>query len=344
MRRTLLALASTSVLIPLLAHAKSTGITGYSGNPATNGGQICNKCHDGGLSPTVTLSGPAKVTTGSRSNFTLSVSGGQQVAAGLDVSATLGQLISTMPSTYVSSGEVTHSAPQSADAQGNLTFTFDWVAPAAAGTAVLYAASNSVNLNGRTSGDLANNTNFAVLVEAPAAGLAPIAEVNGPYAGVAGSAVQLSSAGSYDPDGSIVAYTWDFGDGATSTGANPLHTYSAAGSFVVTLQVTDNTGMTGSEQTVADIAPSPTNQPPVAVANGPYSGVVRKSVQFSSAGSYDPDGTISSYLWNFGDGATSAQANPTHTYKRIGSYGVTLTVKDNGGVSSSAGTTATITR
>ncbi len=73
------------------------------------------------------------------------------------------------------------------------------------------------------------------------------------------------------------------------------------------------------------------NKPPVAKANGPYSNVLGNATPFSSEGSKDPDGTIASYRWDFGDGTTSSISNPTHKYKAIGSYTVTLTVADNEG-------------
>lgn len=71
------------------------------------------------------------------------------------------------------------------------------------------------------------------------------------------------------------------------------------------------------------------NQPPVANASGPAQADVNTPVAFSSAGSNDPDGTIVSWQWNFGDNGTSSQPNPTHTYANPGNYTVTLTVRDD---------------
>lgn len=85
------------------------------------------------------------------------------------------------------------------------------------------------------------------------------------------------------------------------------------------------------------------NQPPVANANGPYSGLVNTQVSFSSAGSNDPDGTIDTYEWQLGDGNTSLTANPTHIYTATGTYTITLTVTDNLGKTHSTSTTAVIT-
>ena len=87
---------------------------------------------------------------------------------------------------------------------------------------------------------------------------------------------------------------------------------------------------------------TPTNEDPIAIINGPYNGTVNNAVSFNSSGSYDPDGTISSYLWNFGDGSTSTSANPSHTYTSADTYTVSLTVTDNEGASGSAQTTASI--
>jgi outer membrane protein assembly factor BamB len=83
--------------------------------------------------------------------------------------------------------------------------------------------------------------------------------------------------------------------------------------------------------------------PPVADANGPYTGTEGIPVTFDASGSYDPDGTIISYEWNFGDSTTGTGVNPTHTYTQYGTYTVTLTVTDNLGETDTDTTTATIT-
>ncbi len=84
----------------------------------------------------------------------------------------------------------------------------------------------------------------------------PVANANGPYNGVVGNAVSFSSAGSSDADGSIVSYSWSFGDGGSSNQQNPSYTYSAAGSFNVTLTVTDADGASDSQGTTATISES----------------------------------------------------------------------------------------
>lgn len=120
---------------------------------------------------------------------------------------------------------------------------------------------------------------------------------------------------------------------------------SLSSTFVVKFQQYDNYGITTDGHAIDDIsvtAGSVSNTPPTADANGPYSGTTGSSVSFSSAGSSDPDGSITGYLWNFGDGATSTSANPTHTYNSAGTFNVSLTVTDNGGAQDTDNTTATI--
>jgi parallel beta-helix repeat protein len=79
------------------------------------------------------------------------------------------------------------------------------------------------------------------------------------------------------------------------------------------------------------------NQPPVAVASAnPANGDVPLTVQFSSDGSYDPDGGIATFAWDFGDGNISSEADPAHTYTAAGTYNATLTVTDEDGATGNA--------
>lgn len=86
----------------------------------------------------------------------------------------------------------------------------------------------------------------------PATGAAPIAvaDNSAPLSGTAPLAVTFSSNGSYDPDGSIASYSWDFGNGATSTAANPVYTYTTPGTYTASLVVVDNSGLSSVADTV----------------------------------------------------------------------------------------------
>lgn len=88
--------------------------------------------------------------------------------------------------------------------------------------------------------------------------------------------------------------------------------------------------------------PPAANQPPVARPGGPYSGAINAAIAFNGTASSDPDGSIATYAWNFGDQSTGSGATPSHAYTGVGTYTVTLTVTDNGGLTHSASTTATV--
>jgi len=89
------------------------------------------------------------------------------------------------------------------------------------------------------------------------------------------------------------------------------------------------------------VDPTGTVPPTAAASASPATGDAPLIVQFSSAGSADPDGTIASYAWNFGDGSSSAEANPLHTYASVGVYTATLTITDNSGFTGSSSVTIT---
>lgn len=155
-----------------VAQAYSTGISGHSGNPGTNGGMTCNACHGGGQVPVVTLTGPASVTPGSTHTYVLAVQSTNpsvQTYAGLDVSATAGNLATSGADTQVMDGEITHTQPKANNASGVASFQFQWTAPTLPGSVTLYGAGNSVELNGYPGGDNPGLASLVVTVESPTA-------------------------------------------------------------------------------------------------------------------------------------------------------------------------------
>ncbi len=170
----------------------------------------------------------------------------------------------------------------------------------------------------------------------PTGGIAPIAVPSAtPLTGVAPLSVTFSGSGSFDQDGSITGYSWQFSDGTTATGVTVSKFINALGPYTGTLTVTDNTGLTGSGSIVVTV--SGANLPPVArIAATPTSGYAPLAVTFNGSTSSDPDGTINSYAWTFGDGTTSSGVAVTKTYTTAGSYAAILTVTDNQGATASA--------
>ena len=243
---------------------------------------------------------------------------------------------------------VTFNGSASTDPDGTIV-AYDWTfGDGNTGTGVnptnTYAAAGiyTVTLTVTDDGGLTDTaTSTASIVAAPQD---PIADPNGPYNGIEGQAVTFDGSGSFDPDGgNITAYDWDFGDGNTGTGMMPSHTYATAGTYPVTLTVVDDEGASSTPATTsATIEPPPANLPPTSDPNGPYTGTTGQPVSFDGSGSSDPDGTIVSYEWDFGDGNNGTGVSPTHTYAAAGTYTVMLTVTDDAGDSDVASTSATI--
>lgn len=149
--------------------------------------------------------------------------------------------------------------------------------------------------------------------------------------------VAFDGSGSSDADGTIAGYSWDFGDStAPASGVSPTHTYAVAGTYSVTLTVTDDDGAQGVITTQVSVnAPPPPNEAPNAVFTSTATDL---SVAFNAGDSTDSDGTIVGYTWNFGDStALGSGVTTTHAYAAAGTYPVTLTVTDDDG------TTATVT-
>jgi PKD repeat protein len=192
-----------------------------------------------------------------------------------------------------------------------------------------------------TDTDLATGTADLTIMAGTTANKPPVVTVSAtPTSGLAPLTVAFSGSAT-DPDGTIASYTWAFGDGGTATQATTTHQYMAAGTYTATLTATDNGGATGSASVSITVS-SPGNQPPTATASAsPLSGPAPLSVVFTGSGS-DPDGTIASYTWSFGDGGTSAQQNPSHGYAASGNYTATLTVTDNNGATGAATVSITV--
>ena len=82
----------------------------------------------------------------------------------------------------------------------------------------------------------------------------PVSDPNGPYTGSVGVPMTFDGSGSFDPEGFALTFNWDFGDGSTGDSQNPTYTYAASGTYTVTLEVTDVTGVVDSARTTATIA------------------------------------------------------------------------------------------
>jgi PKD repeat protein len=148
--------------------------------------------------------------------------------------------------------------------------------------------------------------------------------------GVAPVTVQFDGTGSYDPDGAIRRYRWEFGDGATGRGPAIEHTYASAGTYQAELTVTDRRWARSTASVTITVRAF--NALPVASFSvSPSPAYPRQTIRFDAGASYDPDGQIESYEWSFGDGGSSSGVQTSYRYDVQGTYDVVLTVRDNDG-------------
>nr|NIP34549.1 PKD domain-containing protein [Thermoplasmata archaeon]NIS11694.1 PKD domain-containing protein [Thermoplasmata archaeon]NIS19592.1 PKD domain-containing protein [Thermoplasmata archaeon]NIT76751.1 PKD domain-containing protein [Thermoplasmata archaeon]NIU48705.1 PKD domain-containing protein [Thermoplasmata archaeon] len=146
-----------------------------------------------------------------------------------------------------------------------------------------------------------------------------------------GIPVRLDGRGSYDMDGTIALYHWEFGDGTHADGPVVTHAFPTYGTFVVELTVTDDDGATDT----ANLTVIVDNVQPVARITGSDRVLSGELVELDATSSYDLDGNIVEFRWDMGDGSPQ-KAGPIveHSYSVVDVYTVTLTVEDDGGLTS----------
>ncbi|MBI3502830.1 MAG: PKD domain-containing protein [Bacteroidetes bacterium] len=124
------------------------------------------------------------------------------------------------------------------------------------------------------------------------------------------------------PDDTIVSWNWNFGDGKTSFIQNPIHTYDPSGNYLTTLNVTTNYGFNNAFQNPVQVSSPPSTY---------FTTQMNCSADWVCFfdNSTSNGGNIISWLWNFGDGDTSNQQNPSHLYASSGTYSIVLTVSSD---------------
>jgi len=143
------------------------------------------------------------------------------------------------------------------------------------------------------------------------------------YIYLPGEAIAFTS-DCYDLDGNISSYYWDFGDGSSANVSHPQHTYETSGNYIVTLTIEDDDGAVNSST-----IPLCINTPPISSFTYlPERPTDISPINFTDT-SFDSDGVITSYFWQFGDRNTSYQQSPFHQYADNGTYTVTLTIEDD---------------
>ncbi|WP_282133519.1 PKD domain-containing protein [Cellulophaga baltica] len=326
-----------------------------SSDPDT--GDTLTYAWDFGDGTTATIANPSHTfTTAGTYDVTLTVTddgtpalSSSEITLTITVNAPANQAPTAVATSDIITGEVslavqftgdTSSDPDTGDV---LTYAWDFGDGTTATTANpshTFTTAGTYNITLTVSDDgtpalSSSEVTITITVNAPANQAPTAVATSDIITGEASLAVQFTGDTSSDPDaGDVLTYTWDFGDGTTATTANPSHTFTTAGTYDVTLTVTDNgtPALSSSEVTITITVTAPANQAPTAVASSDVtSGEASLAVQFTGDTSSDPDtGDILTYAWDFGDGTTATTANHSHTFTTAGTYDVTLTVTDNG--------------
>ncbi len=205
-----------------------------------------------------------------------------------------------------------------------------------------YAAGNyTINLTAINANDTDSKLATITVLDPvlPVPTVIPVANFNAnPKSGYAPLSVQFTDMSQY-----ATKWKWDFGDGNTSNDQNPKHTYSAAGNYTVNLTAINANGTDSKPATITvldPVLPVPTVIPPVANFNAnPTSGYAPLAVQFTDMSQY-----ATKWNWDFGDGSTSTEQNPTYIYSATGTYTVSLTAINENGTSPTKTTTITVTQ
>lgn len=260
------------------------------------------------VAPLVTLNGPSSAAVGERVSF------GSQV-----------------------------SDPGQADVEAGFTYLWDFgdgSTSAAANPDFAFASPGSytVRVTVQDKDGLSGTAASLVEVTAPTASL--VVNAGADQNGTEGATIAFN--GTAAGGTGALSYLWNFGDGtSTSNTLTPTHTYQDNGTYTAILTVTDAAGVSSSDAAVVNV----TNLAPTPLPGGPYAGTAGTPVAFSAnatdASSADTQAGFT-YLWDFGDGTTSSQRNPSKTYATAGTFTVGLTVTDKDGASATAQTTAAI--
>jgi len=245
--------------------------------------------------------------------------------------------------------EVSFNASSSSDPDGNIiSYAWDFKDGNAGSRKIvnhIFSSAGNYNVKLTVTDDKGatdSATKTVIVTETP--NQSPIASFTAtPTSGVAPLEVYFSASNSYDSDGTIISYAWNFKDGNTGNGETISYTFSSTGSYNVELTVTDNEGAVGSATKTIIVTETPNQSPIASFTAIPTSGVVPLEVFFDASSSYDPDGNIVSYAWDFKDGNAGSGKIVNHTFSSTGNYNVKLTVTDDKGATDSTTKTITVT-
>lgn len=210
-------------------------------------------------------------------------------------------------------GEASGSYTANADAGNQLSYT---VTGLAEGTTYYFAATA---YGSGTESPYSNEVSYTV----PSAALTADFDAN-PTSGEAPLTITFNDTSI----GTVTARAWDFGDGNTSTGETAVTTYTNPGAYTVSLTVSGPAGSdTATKTDLISVTAVPTPTPVADFTASPTSGTAPVTVDFTD----NSTGDITDWAWDFGDGDSTFEQNPAHSYLAAGTYTVALTVTGPGG-------------
>ncbi len=216
---------------------------------------------------------------------------------------------------------------------GDGPFTISAAVVTGAAETVLQTVSDTITKDEVRKFEVHYSTNFPSTVS-EVTNFTPAVKVGTDVKGRTDMPVEFDGRRSFDVDGSIASYAWDFGDGASGVGEQVSHVYTVPGVYTVRLTATDDGGATATATLQASIILS--QRRPVATLTGPYLGFVSTEelpavIDLNGSKSSDPNGDPLTFKWDLGDGSSpfgSTFPFVQHAYMAPGIYTVTLIVND----------------
>jgi len=228
--------------------------------------------------------------------------------------------------------EILFDASRTSDPDGDrLTFEWDFgdgakAAGAKASHIFQQLGKFPVNLKVQDDSGISENVSFGKFVAT--VGQQPVANAGSDMEVKIFSEVQFDGSKSWDLDGVVNDYQWDFGDGTTAKGARPAHSFQKSGVYKVKLTITGDK-LPGIPNVDTDELTVVVHQAPIAHAGSDRIAAENETIEFDGSTSASRDGGIASYAWDFGDGTAGEGMRVKHAYAKYGTYKVRLTIKDN---------------
>ena len=354
-----LIVSPTSGTAPVQVTADGSGSSDPQGKPLTyaydwGDGATTDAQSDATASHTYSAAGTYSVTLTTKNAAGLSSTATQNVSVAAPARAPTARL-SVTPMTGTAPVQVTADASASTDPQGQtLRYAFDFGDGSAPVVQDSASAQHTYSTGGQytaqvtvtdTAG-LSDVTTQAVTVgTAPAAPVAKLSVT--PASGTAPVEVTADASASTDPQGRPLSYAFDFGDGsATVVQDTPTakHTYSAPGSFPVSVTLTNGASLSDTAAQTVQVAATP-KAPTAKLSVSPSTGTAPLQVSADASGSTDPQDQTLNYAFDFGDGTTrtsQAAASADHTYTATGSFTITVTVTNDAGLTDTTTQSVTV--